>query len=161
MKDIFGNEISFECLGCSIIHGDIIQSQMILFETNDYIIHQDPLVPLEGFLIITSKRHISSLCELTDRERYELIDLISDVIRLIKMVGLADKVTVMQEERSNHLHVWLFPCKQWMEDYDYNVKEICNYLKLNNSYEKSKIIQDTIVKMKRAILYNSSFLIIK
>jgi diadenosine tetraphosphate (Ap4A) HIT family hydrolase len=149
-----GNELNFECLGCSIVNKNIIPPGGILFETKDFLIHQDPLIPIEGFLIITVKKHISSITELTNDERHKLIDLLNDGICLIKRLNIADEVTIIQEERSNHLHFWLFPWKPWMKEIG-NYKDICEYSKLDLSKEKCLHVVE-VISLLRNYIENSN-----
>jgi diadenosine tetraphosphate (Ap4A) HIT family hydrolase len=152
------NELTTECLGCSIVKKEIIPPGGILYETKDFLIHQDPLVPIEGFLIITVKKHISSITELTDEQRHTLIDLLNEGVNLIKRLNIAEEITIIQEERSNHLHFWLFPWQTWMkEKSNYNVREICEYTKLHTSKIKCRSVMDTIEKFRNLIQTDSDF----
>lgn len=148
MKDFMGNELSFECLGCAIVKGEILPPGGILLETEDFLVHQDPLVPIDGFLIITVKKHVSSITELTAEQRYRLIDLLNDGICLLKQVHVADEITIIQEERSSHLHFWLFPWKTWMKGMG-NYKEICDYAKKNASKEQRQQAFDLIGELRK------------
>ena len=49
MSDIINNK----CTGCSIAKGEI---GSIIYETKNFVINQDPEVPLKGFLVISSKK---------------------------------------------------------------------------------------------------------
>ena len=45
MSDIINNK----CTGCSVAKGEI---GTIIYETNTFVLNQDPEVPLKGFLVI-------------------------------------------------------------------------------------------------------------
>ena len=52
-----------------------------------------------------------------------------------------NEVVIIQEERSNHLHVWLFPKYNWMNELFENsltdIRKIMQYVKLNMKNEKN------------------------
>ena len=47
-------------------------------------------------------------------EWMEIGEVISKAERAIKNLGLAQEITLVQEERSKHFHIWIFPTKDWM-----------------------------------------------
>ena len=105
-----------------------------------------------GFIIIATKRHINSISELTDDERYDLIDYIAEVIKALKDLNIIEKVTIVQEERANHLHVWIFPChKEYEEKLGKGVgsiKDICKHIKDNVTDEEIQKCLETVTKLK-------------
>ena len=64
-----------DCLGCALGDKSLIPPGGIIAETEHFILHQDPLVPIKGFLVINSKRHVQSIAELTEAEAIELFML--------------------------------------------------------------------------------------
>jgi len=50
-------------------------------------------------------------------------------------------VVIIQEERSNHFHVWLFPRYNWMNELFENsltdIRKIMQYVKLNMKNEEN------------------------
>ncbi len=60
------------------------------------------------------KRHIQSFAELTADERNEIGNTIAIAERAIKDLEIAETVTLVQEERSKHFHIWIFPNQEWM-----------------------------------------------
>lgn len=148
MQDFMGNELAFECLGCAIARGEILPPGGILIETEDYLVHQDPLVPIEGFLILTVKHHIASITLLTTEQRHRLIDLLNDCICLLKKLHIADEITIIQEERSSHLHFWMFPWKSWMKDMG-SYKDICEDAKQHATTEQRQQVVDLILELRK------------
>ena len=132
-KDILGNEINTECIGCSIVKGEINLPGGILYDGKSIILAADPEIPIPGFLIITSKRHIQSFAELTVDERAEIGNTIAIAERAIKDLKIAETVTLVQEERSKHFHIWIFPNQEWMqEQFGYGLQ----YLRDINAFAK-------------------------
>lgn len=80
--------------------------------TQHFCVHQDPLIPLDGFLVIASRRHIRSISEMRDAEYEEFSKLVRDVRLAIKEVTKVEHLTMVQEESSIHFHLWFFPWTQ-------------------------------------------------
>lgn len=132
-KDILGNEIKSECVGCAIVRGEVNLPGGIIYDGESIILAADPEIPIPGFLIITSKRHIQSFAELTVDERAEIGNTIAIAERAIKDLKIAETVTLVQEERSKHFHIWIFPNQEWMlEKYGYGLQ----YLRDINAFAK-------------------------
>lgn len=134
-NDFMNNEWTCKCMGCSIGNGEIVPPGGVIAETENFSIHQDPEVPIKGFLIIGSKKHIKSISELTQEEAAELFDLVYKARIAMKNIGKIDEVTIIQEERSGHFHLWLFPRYEWMMDQFGNslttIRDIMTYAKEN------------------------------
>ncbi len=104
-----------DCLGCSISSDSVVPPGGIIKTTDHFVLHQDPEVPIAGFLIIAAREHIRSLTELDREAREELVELAYNAIAALKSLGITKEVTVVQEERSRHFHLWLFPRHEWMD----------------------------------------------
>lgn len=134
-NDFMNNEWTCKCMGCSIGNGEIVTPGGVIAETRNFILHQDPEVPIKGFLIIGSKKHIKSISELNQEESAELFDLVYKSRVAMKSIGNIDEVTIIQEERSGHFHLWLLPRYEWMIDKFGNslstIRDIMTYSKEN------------------------------
>lgn len=141
MKDFMDNEWKSECIACEIGKGDIIPPGGIIKETENFFIQQDLEVPLKGFLIIASKKHLKSITQLTFDEATELTNLIYKARLALSKISDINEVVIIQEERSNHFHVWLFPRYNWMNELFENsltdIRKIMQYAKLNMKNEKN------------------------
>ena len=113
-RDFMNNEWSGKCIGCCIGSGEIIPPGGIIAETKNFVLHQDPEVPVKGFLIIESKKHIKSISQLTLEKSMELFDLVYSARLAMKNITDIKEVTIIQEERSAHFHLWLLPRYEWM-----------------------------------------------
>ena len=135
IKDILDNEWQCNCIGCSISTGEVIPPGGIIRETENFILHQDPEIPIKGFLIIASKKHIKSISQLSFEESQELFDLVYKARRALESIDDIKEVSIIQEERSSHFHLWLLPRYQWMDDICINslstIREIMNYAREN------------------------------
>jgi len=111
-KDFLGIEWDIDCMGCAIREGSLQVPGGFIKQTQHFFVHQDPLIPLPGFLVIASKRHIRSIVEMNDDEYKELSDLIRETRRVIQETTQIEHLTMVQEERSVHFHLWFFPWTQ-------------------------------------------------
>lgn len=135
------NEWKSECIACEIGKGNIIPPGGIIKETENFFIQQDLEIPLKGFLIIASKKHLKSITQLTLDEVTELTSLLYKSRLALSEISDINEVVIIQEERSNHFHVWLFPKYNWMndlfEDSLTDIRKIMQYIKLNMKDEKN------------------------
>ena len=102
------------CIGCNIVNGKVKIPGGIIHEGRFVILAADPEIPIPGFLIITAKRHIQSYAELAKEERSEIGDILSCAEKALKQLNIADEITLVQEERSHHFHIWIFPVHEWI-----------------------------------------------
>lgn len=139
--DMLGKKWECNCLGCSIGNGEIIPPGGLIMETENFVLHQDPEVPLKGFLIVASKKHIRSISELTEEESKELFNLVYKGRMAQKTIEDIREVTIIQEERSGHFHLWLLPRYEWMDGKFNNslsaVREFSAYAKANLKTEEN------------------------
>lgn len=154
MTDFLGNYYEYDCLGCSIGIGHIIPPGGIIYEDETWILTTDPEIPLNGFLILAPKFHVNSLVELSKEDRYKMMDIASFAISKVKELGLAKQITLVQEERSKHFHLWIFPNSEWMiEKFGKGVsfvRDICAYARENATLEEKEEIVKTVKVLKEA-----------
>ena len=139
--DISGNEQEVKCIACAIQKNEVELPVERIGEMKNFVVEQDFEWPLEGFLIIASKRHIHSILEFNEDEEKEFFNILKKSRKLMKDVLGVKKVTIIQEENSStsHFHVWLFPWHNWMKKHGtklQNIKEIMKYAKENFSDKK-------------------------
>ncbi|WP_461615033.1 HIT family protein [Clostridium sp. Marseille-QA1073] len=158
IKDILNKEWQCKCIGCSIALGEIMPPGGIIAETNNFILHQDPEIPIKAFLIIASKRHIKSISQLSYEESQELFDLVYKVRVALKSIEDINEISIIQEERSGHFHIWLLPRYEWMNDKFENslsaVRDIMNYTRNNYKTEKNiSEVLETVDLIKDSLKY--------
>ena len=147
-KDILGNEIKSECVGCAIARGEVNLPGGIIYDGESIILAADPEIPIPGFLIITSKRHIQSFAELTADERTEIGNTIAIAESAIKDLKIAETVTLVQEERSKHFHIWIFPNQKWMQEkFGYGLQ----YLRDINAFAKENASDSDIENVIKTV----------
>lgn len=111
-RDFLGIEWDIECMGCAVSEGTMLVPGGFIQRTQYFCVHQDPLIPLAGFLVIASTRHIRSISEMGGTEYEEFSGLVRNVHRAIKKTTGIEHLTIIQEESSIHFHLWFFP---WTE----------------------------------------------
>ena len=153
MSDIINNK----CTGCSIAKGEI---GIIIYETKNFVINQDPEVPLKGFLVISSKKHVNSLLNLNGEEREELNYLLFKARKSLDDLNICKEVSIVQEERSQHFHIWLYPYYDWMnENFGKGIKylrDINDYVIKNATEKDKKEVFETIKQLKKYFENNNN-----
>ena len=144
IKDLTGKEQAFNgCLGCEIVNGNLVPFGGVLFADKYFTIMQDFELPIDGFIVISSVRHIEKFTDLTSEERIDLIGLINKTLTILRENKVAEEFNVILEEKQGyHFHIWLMPRHKWMiEKYGKvlkNIKQIQDYA-LDNLRTKENI----------------------
>lgn len=149
--NIFGEEISFDCMGCDIANHKLVPPGGYVYEDDFINISADPEIPIVGFMVLGIKKHIKSINELTKEERYQIIDVLNLVIQKMKDIHLCKEVLLIQEEKASHYHIWIVPMHDWMKDYQKNVrniKDIINHAKDMFNDDIKKELLNTIELLK-------------
>ena len=152
MVDFLGNRWNFDCLGCAIVKKEVQIPGGIIYEGKNAILGADPEIPIPGFLIINVKRHVYSFSQLNKEERNEIGNLITYAEKASKELKSVEEITLLQEERSKHLHIWIFPNYKWMtEKFGKGIsylREISEYAKKNCKEKNIQEVLDTTKKIK-------------
>jgi len=104
-----------DCMGCAIAAKELTPIGGIITETPNFILVQDPEVPIKNFLIINSKRHLQSIAQLSPEENAELFELCYRARKALLSWGDIIDCKLIQEERSGHFHLWILPWYAWMD----------------------------------------------
>lgn len=158
LTDMKGNKVEIEnCLGCEISNGKLDVFGGLLYQGKSFAVAQDFELPIDGFIIVFSKRHIEKFIELTRKEQVELTNLISKTLNVLEKNRIADEYNVVFEEKAGyHFHIWLMPRHKWMiEKFGKvlkNIKPIQDYalqnMRTQENYDK---IQKTCNLIKREL----------
>lgn len=149
--NFLGQEQYCDCMGCDIANYKLIPPGGYVYDDGFINVSADPIIPIEGFMIIGIKKHVKSMNDLNEFERNEITRITNKTIEVIKKLKIADEVLIINEERAAHFHVWVVPILEWMGKFNKSVKninEIINYAKQNNTIENQKKMMETIEKMK-------------
>ena len=153
-RDFLGNEWDIDCMGCAISDRSMLVPGDFVKRTQYFCVHQDPLIPLPGFLVIASLRHIQSISEMQEPEYDEFSKLVGAVHYAIREATKIEYLTMVQEESSIHFHLWFFPwAQEVIEQYGQpsltKIREImANYGSRTISEAEWKELEKSIEKIK-------------
>ena len=129
IKDVLGNEVEFDCMGCDIANHKMIPPGGYVYEDSLINVSADPLIPIPGFMVLGINKHIKSINELSKEERYQIIDVLNLTIEKMKECGITKEVLLIQEEQARHFHIWIVPIYEWMGQFDKRVDNIDRIIK--------------------------------
>ena len=157
MINYASEEINFSgCPGCAYAKHEFKLPCGMAYENDSFTLSQDWELPIDGFLIVSPKRHIEKLSELTDDERNEMFDIVNKTIKILRENNVCDRFEIIFEEKENrHLHVWIMPRHKWMNDLVDNIIDnigvVLEYAKNNF---RSEDIYDKINKTTKIVKDN-------
>jgi diadenosine tetraphosphate (Ap4A) HIT family hydrolase len=154
--DIHGHAKKIACLSCATQNGEVEPPGGSIFTSKYFDAHQDYEIPIPGFVIITSKRHLKSVDEFTDAEQRDFIKTLCR-LRLAMRKALGIKIVYLFEREDatiSHFHIWLFPRYSWMEKKFglriSSVKPILEYARENlKTPSNIKKVETAIKKLKQ------------
>jgi diadenosine tetraphosphate (Ap4A) HIT family hydrolase len=122
--------------------------------TKNFDVHQDWEVPIPGFFVLASNRKIRSICEFTDEESADFMNILRKIRKGMYDVLNVKDVYLYQNEDSEHgFNLWIFPRYDWMEQFGIkiqSVRPIIDYAKENMVNEKVFIeVKEYAQKMKK------------
>ena len=141
IKDISGIEHEINCIACSIQSGEVALPIERITETEYFVAEQDFEYPIEGFVIIASKRHIKSVLEFTKEEQKDFSNFLIECRKAMREKLGIEEVTIVQEETSSssHFHVWLFPWNPWMSEHKRKVNNVMKIMDIAKSERSNDI----------------------
>ena len=153
MINYANKEIKFSgCPGCAYANHEFELPCGMAYENANFTLSQDWELPIEGFLIVSPKRHVEKLSELSNDERNEMFDIVNKTIKILRENNICDRFEIIFEEKENrHLHVWIMPRHIWMieltGDIIENIGIILEYAK--NNFRKDEVYKqiDNITKI--------------
>lgn len=120
-----GRTVEVECLSCALTSGLIPSTGGVIYESNQFHVHQDVAYPIRGLVIIASKRHFYCMDELTDEEQIEYISLISKIRREQRSrLGIEKVYYFYNEDTTHHFHLWMIPRYEWMKAFGNSVESL-------------------------------------
>ncbi len=147
-------EILFNgCPGCAYGKHEFELDCGMAYENERFTLSQDWELPIKGFFVVSPKRHIEKLCELTGEERNEMFYIVDKTVKILRENNICDRFDYIFEEKENrHLHVWIMPRHDWMnevaDDIIDDIGVIFDYAKTNfrnsENYQEIKRISDIV-----------------
>ncbi len=116
ITNIKGETKEIGCLSCAIVNGEV-ENPGAVIRTKHFDAHQDYEIPINGFIILSSVRHLQSVDEFTNEEKIDFIDTLTKVRKAMREVLNIQVVYLVQEEdTSAHFHIWIIPRYDWMKE---------------------------------------------
>ena len=143
MKNYKNEEIKYSgCPGCAYAKHEFELPCKMAYENDNFTLSQDWELPIEGFLIVSPKRHVERFSQLTDDERIEIFNTVDKTIKILRNNNVCDCFNVIFEEKENrHFHIWIMPRYKWMidlvGDISDNIGVIFDYAK--NNFRKEEV----------------------
>ena len=145
MKNYKNEEIKYSgCPGCAYAKHEFELPCKMAYENDNFTLSQDWELPIEGFLIVSPKRHVERFSQLTDDERIEIFNIVDKTIKILRNNNVCDCFNVIFEEKENrHFHIWIMPRHKWMidlvGDISDNIGVIFDYAK--NNFRNDEVYQ--------------------
>jgi len=147
-------EKNITCIGCSLINKAIKSPCETIFESKNFLVNQDYEVPIPGFVVLSTKRHIKGILDFNNNEEKEFYKLVKN-IRLalskaldIKYVMLfSNESKIISKRNPSHFHFCFLP-KDGFESKTLN--ETLVYAKENMKTENNiKRVKESAIKLKK------------
>jgi diadenosine tetraphosphate (Ap4A) HIT family hydrolase len=151
-----GKTVEVECLSCALTSGMIEPDGGVIIETEHFHAHQDVAYPIEGLVILASKRHIKCLDELTEVERLDYINIMTSIRKAQREVlGIEYVYYFYNEDTTHHFHTWMVPRYDWMNEYGRSVESVRPVLlharNHRNTVENKQKVMKAIECLKNAL----------
>jgi diadenosine tetraphosphate (Ap4A) HIT family hydrolase len=151
-----GKTIEVECLSCALTGGLIEPDGGVIIETEYFHAHQDVAYPIEGLVILASKRHVKCLDELTDEERLDYINVMTRIREAQrKVLGIEYVYYFYNEDTTHHFHTWMVPRYDWMNNFGRSVESVRLVLlharNHKNTVENNQRVMSAIEALKNAL----------
>jgi len=151
-----GKTVEVECLSCALTSGLIEPDGGVIIETEYFHAHQDVAYPIEGLVILASKRHIKCLDELTEDERLDYINIMTLIRKAQREVlGIEYVYYFYNEDTTHHFHTWMVPRYDWMNEFGRSVESIRPVLlharNHRNTVENNQKVMKAIEGLRNAL----------
>ncbi|NRD80227.1 diadenosine tetraphosphate hydrolase [Bacillus sp. BRMEA1] len=140
-----GFTIDVECLSCSLTSGMHQPDGGVIIETEHFHAHQDVAYPIEGLVILASKRHIIGFDELTEAPKVDYIHLLTKIRKAQRTaLGIEYVFYFYNEDTTHHFHTWMVPRYEWMNEFGRSVESVRPVLlharkHMNNEINKQNV----------------------
>ena len=145
-----GKKKDIDCIGCAIVRGEIESVGGSIAGTDNFDAHQDYEIPIPGFVILASKKHVKGLEDFSKAERVELIEFLYRIRKAMKDTLGIEYVDIIQEESTikkfAHFHVWLFPRYEWMDEIGEGVESVRRIMEYARGNMKTEHNLDEVKK---------------
>lgn len=141
-----GKSVDVECLSCALTSGLVEPDGGVVLETEHFHAHQDVAYPVQGLIILASKRHITCFDELTEAEKIDYINVLTNIRKAQrKVLGVEYVYYFYNEDTTHHFHTWMVPRYEWMYEFGRSVESVRPVLlHARNEMNDDKNIQEVM-----------------
>lgn len=141
------------CPACAYSRKEFTLDCGMAYEDDSFTVSQDWEYPITGFFIISPKRHVDKLAQLTEEERNRMFYLVNKVSSILRDNNIGNNFDYVIKEREGvHLHIWIIPRLEWMKlvgpDLIKNLSLIFDYsqanLRTEENYQEIKRITEMV-----------------
>ena len=87
------------CSGCAYGKHEFNLECGMAYENERFTLSQDWELPIQGFFIVSPKRHIEKSCELTKDERTEMFEIVDRTVKILKDNKICERFEYIFEEK--------------------------------------------------------------
>lgn len=109
----YGQIYSNGCPGCNRVEPQPSGLDCV-YENTHCRVHQDYALPIPGMMVVETKRHVRLISDLTEGEQFDLNEATVKVRAAMLDLGI-DIASLVIEDKSSHIHLWLMPIYEWMK----------------------------------------------
>lgn len=142
-----GRLVEVDCLSCALTSGMIEPTGGVIYESEQFHVHQDVAYPIRGLVILAAKRHIYGMDELTESERQEYITLIHKIRAIQRTkLGIDYVYYFYNEDTTHHFHLWMVPRYDWMREFGHSVESLRPVLLHARHHKNDKANQRDVIE---------------
>lgn len=134
-------EMIFEgCKSCAIGNHAITNLPGgYLYEDELVNVTIDPEIPIKGFIVIGSRRHVATTTLMTREERIRIEDITNKVKLALESLGQKN-ILLFEDGFVEHYRRWIIPSDDWMFQFGRgkNLKQITMYARKNMTLEQKR-----------------------
>ncbi|GIO25554.1 HIT family protein [Ornithinibacillus bavariensis] len=144
-----GETVEVECLSCEIVSGAVQPDGGVVVETEFFHAHQDVAYPIKGLVILASKRHFTTMDEMSEEEQLDYIHLLTRIRRAQReILGIENVYYFYNEDTTHHFHTWMVPRYKWMYEFGRSVESVRPVLLHARNHMNNK---ENVHEVKQAI----------
>lgn len=141
VTNFMNEEMVFEgCKSCAIGNHTITNLPGgYLYEDEFVNVTIDPEIPIKGFIVIGTIRHVSTTTLMTKQERMHIEEITNKVKLALEFLGQKN-ILLFEDGFVEHYRRWIIPSDEWMFQFGRgkNLKQITMYARKNMTIEQKK-----------------------
>ena len=141
VTNFMNEEMIFEgCKSCAIGNHAITNLPGgYLYEDELVNVTIDPEIPIKGFIVIGSRRHVATTTLMTREERIRVEDITNMVKLALESLGQKN-ILLFEDGFVEHYRRWIIPSDDWMFQFGRgkNLKQITMYARKNMTLEQKR-----------------------